>query len=227
MRHLWRIISPETRVKATHEKSSPTEKSSRKTKFMDLWGKWTYSFLAIYFMGNICHTLQNCGKAFKTQYSLKYHINGTHVEAVEKNYSCNFDSCDFKCRLARYLVSHTLKHTGEKAHRCDECGNTFGFHGSLMRHILAVHKNEKRHKVFHHKNIVVCELMLTFHSTYLQCLICDRNFKTTLALKEHSNVHTGKDPNECSQCPSRYRYKSSLRRHIAKCHRGVEKSEDR
>lgn len=72
------------------------------------------------------------------------------------------------------------------------------------------------------KNTVVSELTADI-SFELQCVMCDRNFKTKFRLKEHFNTHTGTDPHQCSQCARTYRYKNSLTRHIAKCHRGERK----
>ncbi|XP_037037812.1 zinc finger protein 501-like [Bradysia coprophila] len=142
---------------------------------------------------------ESCGKNFCSQFALKYHISGTHVDTVDKNYSC--DLCDFKCRQARYLVSHTLKHTGAKPHRCKECGQAFGFQGSLNRHIQAVHRNAKPH----------------------QCTICDRYFKNKVQLREHGNFHSDQS-HECPQCSKTYRYKNNLRRHLRQSHRSVTHS---
>lgn len=76
---------------------------------------------------------------------MEYHINGKHVDAVAKNYSC--DICGFKCRQARGLVSHKSVHSDEKPHQCDECMASFGFLTSLYRHKQHVHRQDKRHKV--------------------------------------------------------------------------------
>ena len=43
------------------------------------------------------------------------------------------------------MRTHLITHTGQKAHKCAECGNSFGTAGNLKLHMLT-HSGEKPHK---------------------------------------------------------------------------------
>ncbi|KAG4077001.1 hypothetical protein HA402_015988 [Bradysia odoriphaga] len=143
----------------------------------------------------ICET---CGREYKSKHTLQYHMDGAHVAAVIKKYSCNF--CDYKCREARNLVSHRLVHSAEKQYQCSECGNKFRFWSGLTRHIQCVHRGEKRHK----------------------CNVCNQSFSSTLRLKEHMFMHSGENPLKCRLCSRTYRYKNSLLKHMRKRHQDAQ-----
>ena len=64
-----------------------------------------------------------------------------------------------------------ITHTGEKVHKCAECGESFGQAGHLKQHML-VHSGEKPHK----------------------CTQCDYTSSRASTLKDHMKTHSLEKP---------------------------------
>ena len=66
-----------------------------------------------------------------------------------------------------------ITHTGEKVHKCAECGDSFGQAGTLKRHML-IHSGEKPHK----------------------CTQCDYASSQAGNLERHIKTHFLQKPNQ-------------------------------
>lgn len=73
----------------------------------------------------------NCGKRFKTKFSMSRH---NLIHSQEKNYSCRY--CGKKFALYQYLKEHTNTHTSEKPYICgvSGCQERFSQTGKLSLH---------------------------------------------------------------------------------------------
>ena len=80
---------------------------------------------------------------------------------------------------AHQLAVHAPVHTGEKAHLCSECGNSFSSVSSLIDH------RKRRHLDIRNK----------------KCETCPKAFFTKQELEAHIRTHTGEKPFSCPVSP--------------------------
>ena len=108
----------------------------------------------------------DCGKTFKCQGGLNYHVKAAHTEQIqpaEKPYLCTYCGKRFRFKISwkNHVANHTGKfnffcsvcqkgfplksvldrhfiiHTGEKPFKCDRCGQAFARSSHLNRHMKA------------------------------------------------------------------------------------------
>lgn len=88
------------------------------------------------------------------------------------------------------------------------CGKVYTSKLSLRRHIDVSHLKKKQ----------------------TTCPICEKVFASQPNLREHMNLHTGKKPFQCAECPRRFRQASQLslhkRDHLVGIVRDESQSED-
>ncbi|XP_063441644.1 zinc finger protein 773-like [Mytilus trossulus] len=119
------------------------------------------------------------------------------------------------------LRRHSVIHTGERNHKCEECEKVFTQRYHLIRHVKNVHKKEL-------ENLVCGICNDTFNSEYLlkrhvtrhgvmtyACEVCRKEFKTKRQMKEHIlSLHAGVKPFKCDQCDKMFTRKYHLERHL-------------
>lgn len=139
-----------------------------------------------------------CGKSYKNQKYLIYHMKSHEEDYNSESVRCQFCNNMFSSRQTLYV--HTkIQHKGD-THVCDICGKSVTSLRSLTSH-MTTHNDDDEKQIF--------------------CEMCGKSFTSNKYLKIHLLVHTKEKPHKCHFCDKCFSQRSSLTIHI----RGVHKKE--
>uniref|UniRef100_A0A1B0GKT9 C2H2-type domain-containing protein n=2 Tax=Lutzomyia longipalpis TaxID=7200 RepID=A0A1B0GKT9_LUTLO len=141
-----------------------------------------------------------CGKKFITKIRVKEHIQTVHYRIPRMSnitlFACTV--CGQQCHGRTNLQIHQSTHSTDRPFKCSLCGKTFKNEPFLMRHMRALHNDER--PVF-------------------ECRICGIKLKQKRSLREHERKHeTTPDTFTCPQCGEMFRGKRLLDEHMKEQH---------
>jgi uncharacterized Zn-finger protein len=189
-----------------------------------------------------------CPQRFKRKYDLDQHIRNVHRDptlekkVVEKSHVCTHPGCESRFAFQKDLKAHMVTHSDERPFGCTLCSKTFKLKGPLTAHMLT-HSDEhpfkctlcsvtfKRvsqlndHTKTVHKDGNVKDVVDFPH----KCTHpgCGTSFEKKSNLKGHMAIHSDERPFKCTLCPSDFKVKSVLKRHMKDVHHVVEKVVDK
>lgn len=149
--------------------------------------------------------------------------------------------CNKQFRDTTALRRHSLVHSGERPHACEQCGKRFRRRDHLKSHVTAYHSGTTTYVCKNCEMVFNTRYSLTIHTktckkpgTRLQtvttdttkpselpecksCPVCHKTFKDPSTQRRHLRIHSDERPYQCEVCPKSFRRKDNLKEHML-CH---------
>ena len=147
----------------------------------------------IYLFAEDVRRCTDCNRLYSDRNQLEKHIKLRHENYsvdTKKQFACNL--CAYSTDNQGNFSKHQLKHSGVKAHKCEQCEKCFSQKSTLQGHIRSIHGNQKFACEFYKKT-------------------CNRKSNLT---KHIATVHQGRKEFKCPQCNKMFGQNGSLTRHM-------------
>ena len=151
---------------------------------------------------------------------VKVHSKGERLSENARKIHHVCHVCDKEFKKGFQLKIHSAVHSGQKAHKCETCGETFVLKGRLNRHL-------KKHHTIYECSVDGCAFScdkwtsLRKHMVVhrLKCHLCNSSFASETRLNNHLAKH--RVNLRCPLCELCYSRKSNLKTHIRTVHEKV------
>ena len=182
------------------------------------------------------HQCQQCNKSLSAKGYLDMHMKVHKKSLVKAQNLClrsnKLMSCDVSIpkllqsfTISSHLKRHTLIHTREKVHQCQQCNKSFSRKGYLNLH-MKVHGRPplkcrycgKFCSAYH--LLKIHERIHTGEKPY-RCQHCSKSFATSSQLIDHNRMHTGVKPYRCQHCSKSHTTGYKLKIHSMAVHQNL------
>ncbi|CAG2104386.1 unnamed protein product [Medioppia subpectinata] len=85
--------------------------------------------------------VDDCGKQFASEPQLRQHRLRVHDTTYVRPVACIWVGCDRRFETNSQMEDHLNKHTGERFHKCQQCGHSFTTKADLYSHVSNQHKD--------------------------------------------------------------------------------------
>ncbi|XP_050346187.1 zinc finger protein 83-like [Nymphalis io] len=163
---------------------------------------------------------QHCDECNKDVVNLSSHRMVVHKTALLP-FECV--PCGRRFLSKSLRDQHTLIHTKDRPHECDQCDKAFRSNIGLTQHKRQVHDKEKSHlcqfcsKRFFKKYHLQIHIRSHSKERPYECPDCGKFFSTTSILKNHRLIHTNVKMFACQLCDMTFCKPGYLRNHMV-CH---------
>ncbi|XP_063709515.1 histone H4 transcription factor [Culicoides brevitarsis] len=149
-----------------------------------------------------------------------YHILLAYPTALVKateEIACKWFNCDKKYKQKIHMQAHCVKHTGEKAIACYNCGASFVTKYKMVNHLTRQMEGQYEcsqcFRCFPTEKYLLVHMKA--HVNYYKCTLCDMSCASKSQLAKHIRYrHIAERPFTCDKCDHKSVTKRDLETHL-------------